>query len=712
MPAASIGTDMNMQNSSRFRRSVASCFVLLSLVLAFESIALPVDSGHVEAEIVSERQSIQPGTPFWLAVRLKMDPHWHTYWKNAGDAGLGTRIKWTVPEGFKVSELYWPHPEWIEISGLANFGYEDEVLLLTQITPPSSLSDGSEITLKAKGDWLVCKDVCVPEGADLEITLPVKVSHAAVRSNVAAAFSAARDALPFSSKEWGIRATIDDDFITAVITAPSGWGHELGEVKFFPAQERVIQYVDGQTWDRDVSDFRLNLKRSKLADDEPIERLQGILVSERGWDEAGSRKSLNVDVSFGAAEPAMRITSAQDEFSLGIALFYAFIGGLILNLMPCVFPVLGLKIMGFVQQAGEDKSKIKLHGLVFSLGVLVSFWILAAILIAIRAGGQELGWGFQLQSPMFVFALTVILFVFALNLSGLFEFGLSMTRMGGGIASSKGLSGSFFSGALATLVATPCAAPFLAPALGVALTLAPAQSITVFTFIALGLAFPYLLISIFPGLLRVLPRPGAWMETFKQAMSFLLYATVAYLVWVLEGQLEEKGFLTALFALVVIGLAGWIYGRWTAPVRKGGVRLAGTICALVLFLSGLGMGVAAQKEDALKWEPWSLAREVELLAEGRPVYVDFTARWCATCQVNKRVAFSSPKVISALLDKNVATLKADWTNQDPKITKRLAEYGRSAVPFNILYFPDGRDPEVLPEILTPAIVLEALNSKS
>jgi len=308
-----------------------------------------------------------------------------------------------------------------------------------------------------------------------------------------------------------------------------------------------------------------------------------------------------------------------------------------------------------------------------------------------------------------VFCLTVVLLVFALNLSGLFEVGLYLTGAGSSLSSQSGMAGSFFSGVLATVVATPCAAPLLAPALGAALTLKPAASILVFSFVALGLSTPYLFLSIFPGLVRALPRPGAWMESFKQAMAFLLYATVAYLVWVLAGQLDEKAFLYTLFALVLVAAGLWIYGRWAGPARRVPVRRIAMTAAAVFFLSAIYLGYASQQPSEIDWEPWSRARVEELRAEGRPVYVDFTARWCATCQVNKRLVFASKGVVREFLDRTVATLKADWTNSDPEITRALARFGRSAVPFNILYVPGTEEPVILPEILTPGIVLEALD---
>jgi thiol:disulfide interchange protein DsbD len=376
--------------------------------------------------------------------------------------------------------------------------------------------------------------------------------------------------------------------------------------------------------------------------------------------------------------------------------------------MPCVFPVLGIKILGFVNQAGADRRKVTLHGLVFALGVVVSFWALAGALIALRAGGRELGWGFQLQEPGFVYALAVLLLIFALNLSGLFEVGLSAIGVGAQLQMKAGYAGSFFTGVLATVVATPCSAPFLTPALGAALSLSPVESITVFTAIALGLSVPYLLLSLFPGAVKLLPRPGAWMETFKQLMAFPLYATVGFLAWVLAAQTPDTGLLKVLFGLVLVAMAAWAYGRWTQHGASVVRKRFGVAFAAMLLAAGVILGWPVAQAKDLTWEKWSPETVARLRSEGKILYVDFTARWCATCQSNKALVFSSPKVRAALRAQGVVLLKADWTNKDPQITEALAAFNRSAVPFNLIYAPGRADPLTLPELLTPDIVLDAL----
>ena len=388
--------------------------------------------------------------------------------------------------------------------------------------------------------------------------------------------------------------------------------------------------------------------------------------------------------------------------SFGAALLFALVGGLMLNLMPCVFPVLSIKILGFVQQAGEDRTKIKLHGIVFTIGVLVSFWILAGLFLVLRAAGQEIGWGFQLQTPGFVAVLASVLFLFGLNLSGVFEIGESLTGAGGELQSKSGFTGSFFSGVLATVVATPCTAPFMGSALGIIVTLSAAQSMMIFTALALGVALPYLILSLFPSFLKWLPRPGAWMETFKKALAFLLYASVVWLAWVFGNQVGVTGMAGLLMGMVFIGIAAWIWGSWGNLTKRKSVRRVALFVALPILLVGGWIQYQASTlfaapsdmaetggSDDISWAPYDPDAVMASIAEGKTVYVDFTATWCLTCQVNKKVAFGNDEVIDYFKRNDIVTLKGDWTRRDPVITRELQKFGRSGVPTNIIYRPDG-----------------------
>ena len=411
------------------------------------------------------------------------------------------------------------------------------------------------------------------------------------------------------------------------------------------------------------------------------------------------------------APAAENKTTVAPARSFGVLLVFAFIGGLILNVMPCVFPVLGIKIMGVVQQAGEDRRRVLLHGLAYTFGILLCFWALGSLVVVL---GKS--WGFQLQSAGFNLAMCAFFLVFALNMAGVFEIGASAVGVGADLQARQGLGGSFFSGLLATVVATPCSAPFLGPALGFAVTLPVLEALLMFTFIGLGLASPFLLLSLMPGLVSALPRPGAWMESFKQGMSFLLFGTVAYFVWVLAGMIEGQPLLFTLLGLVVVALGCWIYGRWSPPHKPARTRRTAVVLALAAVAGGLFLGwpqvekgpvtSGASTENGLTWEAWSPELVDTLRAEGRAVYVDYAARWCVTCQVNKRV-YKDAGLQRFIAEKKVALLKADWTNEDPRITEALAVLGKAAVPVNVLYIPGQTDPHVLPELLTVENVSDA-----
>ena len=518
---------------------------------------------------------------------------------------------------------------------------------------------------------------------------------------------------PRPDRDWNFSARRDAKTV-ALEGIPAGANGRRPEGLHFFCDDGLVAYDAPQVVkDKGADGFTIELA---VSPDAPARRDPAGRRSDRrrtagGPD--GAAPGIRIDLTFpgnavgAAAAPEGRRSSS--EGGLAGTLVLAFFGGMILNLMPCVFPVLGIKILGFVNQAGHERGKVVAHGLVFTSGVLLSFWSLAGVLGILRHGGSQLGWGFQLQSPVFVFVLAALMLVFALNMSGLFEFGLSATSVGSELQAKSGFGGSFFTGVLATVVATPCSAPFLAPALGAALTLSFAASFSVFTAIALGLSTPYLLLSAFPAAVRLLPRPGAWMETFKQFMAFPLYAATGYLVWVLAGQVQETELLSIFFALVLVAMAVWIYGRWRAPGATPGRARFGAIAGAGLLALGLWTGWPRPPAPTdIVWEKWSPQAVEQLHAQGRIVYVDFTARWCATCQANKRLVFHSQEVLDVFRQQHIATLRGDWTNRDPSITAELARYRRSAVPFNQVWLPGKDEPVLLPEILTAGTVLKAV----
>ena len=704
-------------------RLFSLCALALAALLPFARGA----ESHVQASLVAADTSIQPGKPFTVALRFEHDPHWHTYWSNPG-TGLPTSLAWHLPPGFTAGEIQWPAPHLLidHSGGIIGNGYEGELFLPVTITPPASLKPGTDVELVADADWLMCEEICVPGKATVRLTLPVSPTAPAPDPSWDKKIRTVVQGLPRTDAAWNVSATRDAKNVTITVT-PAFAGHRdhLPKDLYFFSDDNLTAYDQPQTA-KDEGQGRYTVI-IPLTPDAPKDapKLLGVLTSETGWLADGSLRGLRVEAPLASVTASTPIAHNPSPMAvppasgLGGTLLLALIGGMILNLMPCVFPVLGIKILGFVNQAGHERGKVIAHGLMFALGVLLSFWTLATVLAVLRAGGSQLGWGFQLQSPAFVFVLAAAMLVFGMNMSGVFEIGLSATSVGGELQTKSGLAGSFFTGVLATVVATPCSAPFLAPALGAALSLSTAESFAIFTAIAIGLSLPYLLLSIFPAAVKLLPRPGAWMETFKQFMAFPLYATVGYLIWVLAGQTGEESFQSVLFGLVLIAMGVWVYGRWRAPGASPGRARFGVIGLLVLLGAGGWLGwpqnaaaknAAAQAAGApeIVWEKWSPETVTKLRSENRIIYVDFTARWCATCQANKKLVFHNDEVLRYFHGQNIATLRGDWTNQDPAITAELAKYQRSAVPFNLIWKPGQDAPTLLPELLTPGTVLDAL----
>lgn len=688
--------------------------------------AASVKTPHVEAEIVSRYAAVQPGQPIEAALRLKIIDHWHTYWQNPGDSGLPTKIIWSLPDGVTAAPIEWPHPKKLPLGTLMNFGYESEVLHLVTLQTPKKLKAGQTVTLKAKAEWLVCSDVCIPENADLEISLPVVGSAPLADARWAKAFADARAALPGAMRGWTTSATIENNQVTLFLTPPPGENIAMSDLAFYPLQGDIIANAGKQILTKTANELRLIVP---LADpvNSTLATLDGVLVSNRDWGKAHTGKAVNVSAPVTYSKSAVAPTGAgiatsaggkntttnAGELGLALALLFAFIGGVILNLMPCVFPVLGIKVMSFVEHAHGQTRRLRQQGLVFLAGVVVSFWVLAGLLAALRAAGESIGWGFQLQSPVFVTLLAMLFLLMALNLSGVFEFGMRLQSAVGSIgAESKrgNLMDAFLSGVLATIIATPCTAPFMGAAMGFTLAQPAYVSFLVFTFVALGMAAPVVVLSMFPGWLRYLPKPGVWMDTFKQLMAFPLFATVAWLAWVLGSQQGNDGIGMLLFGMVVIAFGAWLYGRWQIekPIRA-------LVSAIALLLVGAVIAwpatvterVASASAAADVWVPFSKQKLAEFRGQGRAVFIDFTATWCITCQVNKRIALNRQEVVKRFDELKIVRMKADWTLQDPAITEALAEFGRNGVPLYVFY-PAGGEPKLLPEVLTTDIVLSAL----
>jgi len=607
--------------------------LLAALSCAALAQAAPLRTPHVEAELVAERTAVVPGKTLTVALRLKAIPGWHTYWRNPGDSGQPTALEWKLPAGYAAGEMQWPAPEKLPIGPLANYGYEGEVLLLTDIAVPADAK--APVTLGAQARWLVCNpERCIPEEGALTLALG---AGSGGDGPLAAEIRYTRETLPQrAGGDWRFAAQRRGAAVELEIGAPAGFAPKT--LEFFPYEEGKVLHAGAQPLARDGGTLRLAIPVSAQPVGE-FTRVAGILASP-------GQPPLEIDVPVvpGAPAPSMGLIAA---------LAFAFAGGLILNLMPCVLPVLSIKVLGLA--GTKHAAAMRAHGLLYGAGVVASFLALAGLLIALQAAGRGVGWGFQLQSPVFVALLALLFLALALNLSGAFEF---RSLVPAGLANASAANphaDAFLTGVLAVLVASPCTAPFMGAALGYALTESAAAALAVFAALGVGMAVPYVLLAFRPQWLKHLPKPGPWMQRLKRWLAVPLYATVVWLAWVFSIQ---------------VGLAG------TQP-----------------------------PQDA--WQAWSEERVAGLVAQGKPVFVDFTAAWCVTCQVNKQLVLSRPETERAFAEKGVALLRADWTRQNPDITRALAALGRNGVPVYALY-RQGREPKLLPEILTLEAVRAAL----
>ncbi len=699
---------------------LATCLILLITVPASIApvSAAPVQRPHIEAELIPEKSGLRPAEPVTVALRLKMEKRWHTYWKNPGDSGLPTKITWTLPQGFSAGPIQWPAPRRIDVGPLTNFGYEGEIFLLTDIQVPAGLAAGSAVPITARADWLVCEEICIPGDATFSFMLPVSNEPATADPKWAKAIERTRGQLPRQLEGWNLDAYLRGDDLVLRLSSGQARAVRIHNLTFFPDQDGWIGNASPQRMIRTAGGYELRIAsaatiRSKSGP------LTGLIVAEPGLAQGVAAAVVEVPVESAAAladeileQPAL---SPFADLGLLAALGLAFLGGVILNLMPCVFPVVSIKVLSFVEQARGNPARLRAHGLTFAGGVLVSFWVVAGMLLALRAQGEALGWGYQLQSPPVVAALALLFFVLALNLSGLFDVGTSLQSLAGKLRLRNDYADSALTGLLATLVATPCTAPFMGAALGFALTRPAIEAMLVFSALALGMSSPYLLLCFWPALIRRVPRPGRWMETLKQVLAFPLFLTVVWLAWVLGKQAGVDAVARLLAGLTLVAAALWMVGRWRASTETG--KLAATIVALVLAVAGCVFAwpgnkaaEAVAEEVSGPWKPWSPDAVASARAEGRAVFVDFTAAWCVTCQVNKRLVLESDALQARFEERNVVRLRADWTNQDAQITAALRDLGRIGVPVYAVYAAGSKGaPALLPELLTKERVLRAID---
>lgn len=716
-------------------RVLSLLFSLVCLALSWPASAQPIAgpaSGQVafgpqrteriEAELVPMSQWVAPGSTTIVAVRQKIAPGWHTYWRNPGDSGGATSLTWTLPQGVTADPILWPLPSRQRLMSLMNYGYSGEVLLPVPIHAPASARPGEILTLTTDALFLVCSDqMCVPQPMTLSLALPVRDGAAPLARPWGPQIERLVETAP---RPAAIEARLTAQGGRLTLTATGGplAGGDVGQAYFFPYDGDRIDHAAAQTGQVGPDGLTLVLAPGKRGADAA---LSGVLATDKGAWEIEARPGPPPPGAQGrgglsALEDAGAKPTDSGVWTFVQALGLALLGGLVLNLMPCVFPVLAMKAAA-LSAAAHDPRRARRDGLAFTAGVLASFLVLAGALLALRAAGQAIGWGFQLQSPGVVAALALIMLLVGLNLSGVFHVGAGLQNAGSGpLSRLPGAAGAFFTGVLAVVVAAPCTAPFMAAALGAALVLAGPLALAVFLMLGLGLALPYLAISLSPGLLSRLPRPGAWMERLKGVLAFPMYGAALWLVWVFtkQGGADALGLL--LTAALLLALAAWLWGLSQEARRQGRRPAAAEICATVAAVMAIGLGgvsaSAARTADVrvpsesgpLDHQPWSADAVAQAKAAGRPVLVNLTADWCVTCKINERTALSSPRVARAIKDANAVYLVGDWTRRDDAITRELQTHGRSGVPLYLVYRPGRAEPAILPQLLTEGVVIDAL----
>ncbi len=732
---------------------MARLFLSLPLLVQLAALpagAQPADAAHTRASLKADASSLLPGSTVSVGVLLRMDRGWHTYWVNAGEAGLPTEIVWTLPDGFLTGAIQWPLPnKYIEAGDVMTYGYKDETMLLVPLTVPQSARPGERVTLKAEVSWLECEKTCVPGREVITLTLPVGDGQRDPAT--ASLFDLYRTRIPArltDVRNISVSSRESAGAVVLALTPGSGVTLSQESVDFYPMSGepltvgRSVVSADGRT---------ITIPVASAQPPGGGRTLEGVVVYRNG---GGGRVGAVVGIPLSASLLSGGVGPVADGGILGrtfttieqpgssqplwLYLLFAVVGGLLLNIMPCVLPVIALKIFGLMKMSGNEPKKVKRLGWAFSTGILFSFLVLALIVILLQYAGGQVGWGFQFQEPLFVVAMAAVVFAFGLSLFGVYEIqlpGAALAGVGSLAAKQekggKGYAASFWEGVFATILATPCTAPFLGSALGFAFAQPPGVILLIFASVAFGMALPYLLITSRPAWLKYLPKPGAWMETAKQFMGFLMMATVLWLLYILGKQLGVEAVVWTGSFLLSIAVAAWLIGRFatlTATRARAyavwALSLLIVAGAYLLFMEStlnvraLIAGEQApeasggeRSDEGIQWQPFSLQALDRELGAGSPVFIDFTAEWCLTCKVNERTVLVNREVVDAFAERGIVPFKADWTNRNPEITRLLKKFGRSGVPLYVL-FPAGRPeaPIVLPEVITPSIVIDALKS--
>jgi thiol:disulfide interchange protein DsbD len=733
-----------MKNTTRIILFLLFCLVTHTAVYAQFHMDTP-EGPLVTVQLIAEQDAIVPNTPFTVALKQEITAGWHTYWVNPGDTGLETKVTWQLPEGFTADPMQFPTPHRQPIGDLVNYGYENSAMFLTTITPPSNLQIGQEVTLQGKASWLVCKESCIPEQASFILTLPVQA--ASNPSPWSSAFIAARTLLPQTHNAVQI-ATHDAENLTLILDPlPLALDQLPEEAYFFPHDGLLINHNADQKMVLDGRKLTLKIPKNttrsvtidKVSGDIWLRTMTGAqsfrfdapvtkdvvtaavplpVIPTIPDQTAEVIKAPSVPVQTLAPPLASPLASLPkvESMSLFVALLSAFFGGILLNLMPCVFPVLSLKALSLVKKAHhEDRRHVIYGGLSYTFGVLTSFALLAGALVVLKETGHHIGWGVQLQSTYFVASMALLLFAIGYFLIGSVTIGSGLMGIGSNLANRNGLVGSFFTGALAVIVATPCTAPFMGGAIFYGLTQSPIITLSVLLALGLGLAIPYLLLTLFPSALKILPKPGIWMEHFKQFLAFPMMAAAIWMVWVLSQQAGSSGVLLVLLSMLSFSFALWLYG--TTQNRSASLwQIFKKLLALIAF--GLAIYCIVmqptgqsqnQNTDQAYYQTWSPEKLARLRAEGKPVFINMTAAWCISCLANEKAALSTDQVKQFFKDNNVIYLKGDWTNYDNDITEYLKEFGRSGVPLYVFYPADQtKPPVVLQQVLTPSVIINTI----